>query len=345
MSCVHSNTESLHMTAAAADIALRICYSARVLWDTAEVGEVQKYCKQLADWDSLTRDDGIQHPVQLLLALAVADNLPDDIFGPLPMAQLLNEVCARRAENELGRMGSMVGRRRVGAFLGVSYFSAPQPDPRLDLQKQTEAVIESASSDYTIDPEAWDFKSWAKGALMPWANALLFVRRLRNALDSRSGGWHQLSHDMEAGPQAYADVVQLTQQPPAKKDMPAGLLGVRHEDAQRTVATMVAQAYLHAMPESRRTKDRGGILDEPLGDVREEQTLRGLAVELRMLYYYDVLAKIMKENEELQRSLGGLEHVHSLSKQDFWRLWKVSFGVTRRRFLSKANQGFVNRYG
>merc|ERR1712106_710744 len=114
----------------------------------------------------------------------------------------------------------------------------------------------------------------------------------------------QLMRDMEFGPAAYADVVIETQQPARNRDSLAALLGVRcKEDTQRVLATIAAQAFLHSTPQSRRTKDVGGLLDEPLGDVREEQTLRGLAVHLRMMYYYDVLADKQRRYNEIRKEL------------------------------------------
>eukprot|EP00440_Ansanella_granifera_P067607 gb/GFBE01073336.1/.p1 GENE.gb/GFBE01073336.1/~~gb/GFBE01073336.1/.p1 ORF type:complete len:691 (+),score=150.36 gb/GFBE01073336.1/:1-2073(+) len=344
LSCARPSQEAAGITAASAEVALRICYSARALWDTGQAGEASGLCGKLAAWETLTADDGVEHPVQLLLALATVDNLPSGVFGPVAMSQLLNEVCARRAEDEFRRVGTVVGRRRVGAFMGVSYFSAPKLDEDFDGQMPSNAaVLEACRADYAIDPEAFDFKSWVKGALMPWSHAISFVRRLRAAMESREGGWQQLSRDMEAGPGAYADVIQHLQAPASSRDSLAALLGVRRkEDAQGVLAAVAVQAFLHPSPQSRRTKDVGGVLDEPLGDVREEQTLRDLAVELRMLYYYDQLADAERRREEFWRRNC---HVHSLQKRDFWDLWRVCHGENRRRFLRSANQGFVDAYG
>lgn len=334
--------EVMQITAASAEIALRICYSARVIWAGHEA---QQMCNKLADWETLTSEDGVEHPVQLLLALAVNDSLPTEVFGPVPMAQLLNEVCARRADDELRRVGTVVGRRRVGAFLGVSYFSAPQVRKDILRERQTtEAVMESCRADYVINPDGFDFKSWLRGALMPWAAGILFVRRLRGALQKRKGGWCELARDMEAGPDRYADVIKELQRPAEGRDSPAALLGVRcKQDAPRVLATVAAQAFLHSSPQSRRTKDVGGLLDEPLGTVSEEQTLRGLCKELRMSYYYDNLAAQKRDVEEVMRETQ-IVHVHSLSKHQFWRLWEACYGEDMRRFLASANPGFCNKY-
>jgi hypothetical protein len=339
--------ETFNITAADAEIALRICYSARACWDPKDRREPQAMCRKLSEWEALTTIDDVEHPVQMLLALAVADDVPDSTFGPVPMALLLNEVCARRADAELSRVGAVVGRRRVGAFLDVSFFSAPQPSGDPDSEMQRSAVLESCRADYTVDADAFDFKSWTRGALAPWAHAILFVRRLRASLAGRQGGWRDLVRDMEAGPAAYADVIHELQRPMVKsRDSPAALLGVRRkEDAQRVLATVAAQAFLHHMPQSRRTREVGGLLEDPLGNVLEQETLRGLCIELRMFYYDEALSVKRRASEEARRRLAHLEHVHSLTKQEFWRLWKQCYGEERRAFLSRANHGFVGRHG
>merc|ERR1719384_824861 len=122
---------------------------------------------------------------------------------------------------------------------------------------------------------------------------------------------------MEVGPAAYADVIHELQKPMVKgRDSPAALLGVRRkEDAERVLATVTAQAFLHCAPQSRRTKELGGLLDEPLGSVVEEETLRSLCVSLRMFYYDEALGLKRRAMEEARLRLANMGHVHSLSKQ------------------------------
>jgi len=346
LSCERPEGDAVQITAASAEIALRICYSARAIWDSSDSGQAHQLVHKLGDWETLTSVDGVQHPVQLLLALVVADTVPEDIFGPVPMAQLLNEVCARRAADELRRNGAAVAQRRVGAFLGVSYFSAPKLIRGVPLENQFELAREACSRDYVIDPDAYDFKSWVRGALAPWADAITFARRLRAVVHARDGSWRRLARDMEAGPAAYSDVIQELQRPPGKNDTVAALLGVRRkEDAQRVLATVAAQAFLHASPQSRRTRDVGGDLDEPLGDVREEGTLAGLCVELRLLYFLPKLADAQKAADEAGRKLEAAGHTHGLSKHEFWRLWEAAYdGENSLRFLSMSNAAFVDRH-
>eukprot|EP00971_Amphidinium_carterae_P245635 4878268-Amphidinium_carterae.1 len=58
---------------------------------------------------------------------------------------------------------------------------------------------------------------------------------------------------------------------------------------------MAAQAFLHESSHSRRLKESGGDLTEPLGDVRDGETLRSLAVDLRMDLYMKQVAEKMKQ--------------------------------------------------
>merc|ERR1712072_788471 len=81
------------------------------------MGDAADLCKKLANWESLTTADNVDHPVQLLLALAVVDDceaqldaevcasseplhLPASALEMIPTRSLLNEVCARRARVE-----------------------------------------------------------------------------------------------------------------------------------------------------------------------------------------------------------------------------------------------------
>merc|ERR1719321_2074439 len=47
LSCTQPDKEPMQITAASAEIALRICYSARALWDPRMGGEAQKLCSKL----------------------------------------------------------------------------------------------------------------------------------------------------------------------------------------------------------------------------------------------------------------------------------------------------------
>merc|ERR1712019_123348 len=156
----------IFMTAASVEIALRICYSARALWPLGPESESQMLCQKVADWESLTAADDVDHPVQLLLAMAGVDDLPEACLGFVPSLSILNEVCARRARGELrqcvGTDESAVvkaAQKRAAAFLGVSNASAPHTLPLEDSEPRREAVLETCCTDYSLDATAFDFKA------------------------------------------------------------------------------------------------------------------------------------------------------------------------------------------
>jgi len=356
------------MTSAAADMVLRICYSARALWSTGAGSDVQSLCQKLANWETLTTADGVDHPVQLLLAMAVADDLPEESLGTVPLLTVLNEVCARRARNELRQNAGTeepavmsAARKRVASFLGVSAASAPQTRPLEESEPKRHAVEEACCSDYTLDTSSFDFKEWVKEGLQPCLPALIFVKRLRAVLHSRGGGWSKLATDMERGPDAYADVIDVLQKKPKTTESLASFIGVEHKkDVQRVLATIAAQAFLCNSSQLRRTVSSGGSLQEPLGDVRDSTTTRTLCVQLRMTVYEERVAAKMREWSKLGASLtyqrarvADLEeyshlcgtHVHGLDKQTFWGLWHAATGEKARAFLGTANQGFWSKHG
>jgi len=357
-------------TAAALEIALRICYSARAIWQTGPEGEAHKLLDKMVSWESLTAADGVDHPVQLILALAVCDNVPTDAFGQVPITTLLNEVCARHARNELRKEAgpdessvSAEGRKRVSAFLGISASSAPTTAPLEEPEPSHQAVEEACSADYTLNSEVFDAKAWVRDTLTPWIPVLMFVKRLRLILSCR-GGWTQLAHDMEAGPKLYEDVIIALQKPTSPSESLRAYLGVQSPDVvPRTLATIAAQAFLHQSSAQRRTIAAGGNLNEPLGDVNDCGTLRKICVDLRMAVYEERVAAKMREWGRLGTDISFQKaraadlnqyssmcgtHVHGLDKPTFWGLWqaaKIGGHDKALQFLRTANSGFVNKYG
>lgn len=359
------------MTEASAEMALRICYSARALWQTGADSEAHSFCEKLASWEeALTAADGVDHPVQLLLALAVADDVPEAALGLVPTLSILNEVCARRARGELRQaVGTeepavmAAARKRVAGFLGVAASSAPQTLCLEESEPKREAVMEACCGDYALDSEEFDYKAWVREALQPWTAALTFVKRLRSALQTRPGGWSQLARDMEAGSQAYSDLVQIFQRPACSKETLRAFLDVQQpSEAPRVLATIAAQAFLHQSSHRRRTVAIGGSLPEPLGDVRDSNTLRALCVDLRMTTYEERVAAKMRQWGEMGSSIVLLKaraadldqyshmctangsHVHGLDKPTFWGLWNAARGEKCKEFLSTANQGFKSKH-
>merc|ERR1711953_585547 len=98
---------------------------------------------------------------------------------------MLNEVCARRARDELRQLAGTdqaavhaAARKRVSGFLGVSSSSAPQTRSLAESEPAQTAVREECCADYSLDSSVFDFKEWVKDALEPWAPPLVFVKRL-----------------------------------------------------------------------------------------------------------------------------------------------------------------------
>jgi hypothetical protein len=355
-------------SAASLAMALRICYSARSLWQLGPEGvdlEAQGMVDRMANWETITADDGVRDPALVLLAMAALDDVPAGAWGPVPLRILLNEVCARQALRETSDAAFV--RKRVAAFLGVRRSSAPGVCPLEEPEPHREAIREQCRTDYDLNPNAFDFKSWVRIVLAPWEYAISFTQRLRRILTGRLGGWPQLAADMESGPEAYMDIIHALQRPVGSNESLRALLGVEHPcDAERVLAAVVAQAFLHSTPASRRVVENGGTLAEPLGDVHDSATLRSICLDLRMAVYderaaakavewrrliqsveYKVrMAARVADVDEFCNMCG--DHVHGLSKTVFWALWRGASddptGRLGKAFLRKANHGFANKY-
>merc|ERR1712217_801262 len=250
------------------------------------------------------------------------------------------------------------------AFLGISSASAPQVAPLGTSEPLRDAVREGCCSDFALNHEAFDCKNWLRDVLTPWVHAICFVRRLRAVLSTRGGGWPQLAKDMERGLDGCADVLTALTLPPSNRESIRSLFGIKSAvDAERVLATMAAQAFMHCSSQSRRTLADGGALQEPLGDVREISTLRCICVDLRMAIYEERVAAKMKEwgkagaSLTFQRALVAdidqysqmmKGHAHSLDGPTFWGMWKAAkaggYGKAKI-FLSSCNREFTNKYG
>lgn len=360
-------------SAAMLEVALRICYSARAFWRPDTDGDAQRLCVKLAQADEpLTAADGVDHPVQLLLALAICDDVPHEALETPSVMALLNEVCARRARDELricaGTDESAVAkaaRHRVAQFLGVAKDSSPDAAPVDQPEPPQEAVRAACRTDYAVDGSDFNYRAWISEAVRPWVGAMIFVRRLREHLGNRSGGWEQLGWDLETGPRAYADVIDALRAPPGPLGSLAAWLDVQPRDLPQVCAAMAAQAFLHHSSQLRRVRAVGGTSAEPLGDVRRSTTLQEMVVDLRMSFYMDDVASKVQEWHRVgtditiararacdiaQYSHMCGSHVHGLSKEAFWGLWRAAKadghnGEKVREFLRRANQGFQSKHG
>jgi len=108
-------------TSASLDVALRICYSARSIWGPEVGGPMSELCEKMSRWDTaLTSADGVDHPVQMLLALACCDKLDAAALKRPPVLTFLNEVCARRARYDL-RKAAVCAWRSAAVLLVPPY--------------------------------------------------------------------------------------------------------------------------------------------------------------------------------------------------------------------------------
>jgi len=352
-------------TKADLDIALRICYSVRKIWE--DVPDSQKEYEnllcRLLQWDELTAADGVNDTSQLLLALtALCDNNCANYGIAAPaVLMLVNETLSRHARvhfrSQAGGEASQAKIRAitcVRGFLGVTDDSAPQaqeqdePEP---LQAEVEAMCRR---DVKLDRGAFDFQHWVLDKTQPVLHAVAFATALRGALAQRGGGWEQLEADMEAGHAAYADVLTSVHARTETAELPKAC-DFGGEALERVCATMAAQAMLCSDSCERHN----------LPDVREADTLRQIAVRLRMDTYAGHVAAKMRDWRavaldvtaararaadigQFQAMLGS--HAHGLSKGAFWGLWDAAKhdgygGEKVRAFLESANGEFANKYG
>ena len=100
------------------------------------------------------------------------------------------------------------------------------------------------------------------------------------------GGWDRLERDMETSLENYQDVVedlqnsiQITNADGAIEEdgLFLGMCDIPRKDADRTLTTMAAQAFLY---------NRGSSRQE-LADVRDGETLSRMARDMRMRIYSD----------------------------------------------------------
>lgn len=254
-------------------------------------------------------------------------------------------------------------RKRLATFLSISSTSAPETQDLMTPEPSRPCVREECCAEFTLSDEEFDYKKWVKDSALPMVHALRTIRTLRALLQSR-GGWKQLEKDMEKGPQAYIDVVQALQTKKSPQLDLAKWLDVKGPyEANRVLATVAAQAFLHQSSKLRRTVDAGGTLAEPLPDVRHGETLRNLAVDVRMAIYDQ---RVARKNEEwankgrmltlrlaatagvaeYEAMLGRASHVHGLDKCTFWGLWEASKRDKAKMsaFLRTANYGFSYKH-
>jgi len=352
------------LTEADLDIALRICYSVRKIWEhhPSLQQEYERLFCRLKDWDELTAADGIHDPSQLLLVLVALCDKEDSTHALAPPAilMLFNEVLSRKAKQRFKSMaGGEASKSRllavtcVRGFLGVTDDSAPTAQAIDQPEPSREEVEASCRKDVTLDRGSFDFQDWSLKALTPFLRACAFASALRDTLQCRSGGWDQLAADMEMGRRAYSDVLSGLQNCILAQQLPDAC-DFAPEALENVLAAMTAQAMLNTSSDQRRG----------LPDVRVANTLSQIAVSLRMDTYSGHVATKMSDwrcvaldvtaARARAADIGQFEgmlgsHAHGLTKEAFWGLWEAAKhdgygGQKVQAFIQKANHGFCQKY-
>eukprot|EP00755_Sulcionema_specki_P023089 Sspe_Gene.1472::Locus_487_Transcript_1_1_Confidence_1.000_Length_3120::g.1472::m.1472 len=279
--------------AAQVEAALRICYSLRKVWTKAptSASSFESLLQLLAGWEPLTAANGVMHTVQLVAALAALETDEECLekcMSPPAALMLMNETLARKARSELRMRTSghadvvrSAGVKQAIRYLGIRDDTAPMaqdvevPEPRF------EAVREGCSCEYELDGAG---ARWVDENVAPTLRAFGFAKRLREVLSRRTGGWPGLEADLEAG--CHADVVEAVRDGTQLSLEAACDIDPRH--AERTRAAMAAQAFVFNDGADRST----------LPDVRDSETMREMAVDLRMeIYEARVHAKMAEWNK------------------------------------------------
>jgi len=157
------------------EVLLRILYSARITMGNDTCKEL---VSKLSNWEeSITPADGIDHPLQLVLAMACIcdDDLVKDSLNPPALLLILNEMCSRNARDILnmkanatnttsttssaaavsGESGEnliSISRKFVSQFLGIDAASAPEAKGLEEAEPNLTAVREGCCADFTLTP-------------------------------------------------------------------------------------------------------------------------------------------------------------------------------------------------
>mmetsp|Transcript_6637 Transcript_6637/g.9850 ORF Transcript_6637/g.9850 Transcript_6637/m.9850 type:complete len:1386 (+) Transcript_6637:93-4250(+) len=360
-----------------ADMILRIIYSFRKIFaGGGNNNPIRSWYNELAsrlvEWDlRFSTQDEVDGLVQVLIAVAACD---DDVlennedieaaFAPPVVLAIVNEACARAARKKF-RMAAKgdngkakdLAAKRVTKMLGVTQESAPfTTESLLESEPSLEFVKERCSGEYDIDPEVIGCEiEWAKKLASRWCVALEYIKALRKSLVKRGGGWERLEQDMETSLEDYDDVVHDLTVTPARTYLEACDIDEAHVD--RTFVTIAAQAFLN---------NKGADRGVNLPDVRDGKTLRDIARDMRMRIYMERVGEKMTQwkNEgermvflkarvadigQYAEMVSARQHVHGLTKEDFWGLWEAAVGDGHnsekvRTFLETACNEFRLKY-
>jgi hypothetical protein len=372
------------MSPATVKQALKIIYSARKhLVGTFAMAKYVELLKRLQNWESLTEADGVDHTVQLLLAMLVVDKAELGMSAVLDshaFFNLCNETLSRAARFELkastdGSADVMraAAHDKVVQLLSIDESSCPHPTAVEEPEPDRAAIAEECEDirpGYTLTLQS-ETRKFCGRALEATVRCVAFA----NALQEYSAvvGMDAAMAEVEAGGGGDGGVVEWlvahgatvgasgsSSNDNASSDILVAALGLAKETAatQDTVlVTMEAQAYKHHCSALR--QGEGVLLD-----VSDTATLQKIAADARMQIYEQLLAVKMKEwsaiagSITLQKARGYDDdqfcswmeerHAHGYGKGEFWALAfaaKRSGGVRLAAFLATCNAEFCGGKG
>lgn len=160
---------------------------------------------------------------------------------------------------------------------------------------------------------------------------------------------------METSLESYQDVVEAMRD--AEQQCFVQMCGLEASTLNRTLTSMAAQAFLYNKGSSRQN----------LPDVTTASTLADIARDMRMNIYFERVSEKMSQwvsqGEELAfakaraadigqylEMVQAERHVHGLSKEMFWGLWRAALSDGRggekvKAFLATANDQFICSVG
>jgi hypothetical protein len=283
-----------------------------------------------------------------------------DAITPPALLSLCGEHLSRRTRAFLrSRVGSDLlltrneAKKIVKRLLGIEESTCPDVLPILEDEPPTDIVLESCSGEYTVNATpTWNPFDFADNELIAIRKVVDFATALHAVclpalFPDAEDRWAQLESCIEAGGEGLDNLVgrlaKELQDRGSSIDGPRwtqGWLekeGANGTNAERTVLALVVQSLLFHTSGDR--KD--------LQDVRDGETMRGFAKEMRMDVYR---ARLSEKRKEESKVAGGMiftmstsatidefaammpSHAHGLTSEKFW-----GFARATKRDKAKAN--------
>ena len=240
-------------------------------------------------------------------------------------------------------------------LLGVDATSAPETQPLSESEPRVENVRMDCDDSFhlTNSNKEKELVSWVRDIAYKWCRAWSFARGLSKVVAFREGGWKKIERDMETSVENYADVIESLKH--IILQTPQEILGIFPDEVNSIFLKIGVSAIFK------------GMLEEPLRSnafsCGDEDTLHEAAREMRMKIYFErVQEKLMQWKSDGEgivyeqarvadiAQFHGMisRHVHGMSKEDFWGLWKAAKNTKNAEkiaiFLSSANKDFCEKH-